>query len=148
MCLIISDFGNSLRKLSYNSFFDNYTNAIFSIKHTLNTGSAFGLFTDNSTSLAVFGFFVLAFITFYVYKYSQFENKLELISLTFFASGALGNLIERLRFGYVIDYVKLNFINFPVFNFFDTMITLGVILYFIYVLFSTVNKNGNSDKQG
>ncbi len=146
MSLILLDFGNSLRKLSYNSFFDNYSNPIFSITHTTNTGSAFGLFTNNSLSLAIFGVIVLCFLTYYIYKNITFEDKLELISITLFSSGALGNLIERLRFGYVIDYINLNFIHFPIFNAFDIMICLGVFLYFIFVLFDLRKSNGNFDK--
>ena len=143
MSLILLDFGNSLRKLSYNPFFDSYSNPVFSIKHTTNTGSAFGLFADNSMLLAIFGIVVIAFITFYIYKNITFENKLELLSVTLFVSGALGNLIERLKFGYVIDYINLNFINFPIFNSFDIMICLGVFLYFVFVFLDLRKDNGN-----
>ena len=68
------------------------------------------------------------------------------MSITLFSSGALGNLIERIQFGYVIDYINLNFINFPVFNMFDIMICLGVFLYFIFVVFDFGKEYGNSNK--
>ncbi|MBR2069557.1 MAG: signal peptidase II [Candidatus Gastranaerophilales bacterium] len=146
MCLILLDFGNSLRKLSFNSFFDNYSNPVFSIVHTTNTGSAFGMFSNNSIPLAVFGVIALVLLTYYVYKNIKFEDKLELLSITLFSAGALGNLVERAHFGYVVDYIKLNFTEFPVFNAFDIMICLGVFLYFLFVIFDLRKDYGNSDK--
>jgi len=146
MSLILLDFGNSVRKLSYNTSFENYSNPVFSVVHTNNTGSAFGLFSGNSIILAVFGIVVLAFLTIYVIKNIKFENKTELLSITLFSAGALGNLIERIHFGYVIDYIDLNFINFPVFNAFDIMICIGVFLYFILTVKDLRNEYGNSNK--
>ena len=146
MNLILLDFGNQIRKLSFNSYFDNYSNPIFSITHTTNTGSAFGLFSDNSIPLALFGILVISFLIYYIYKNVTFNDKLELTAITLFSSGALGNLIERIKFGYVIDYINLNFIDFPIFNAFDIMICFGVFLYFIFVIIDLKAENGNSDK--
>ena len=146
MSIILLDFGNQIRKLSFNPFFDNFSNPVFSIIHTTNTGSAFGLFSNNPLPLAIFGIIALSFLTFYVYKNVTFNNKLELLSVTIFAAGALGNLIERVKFGYVIDYIKLNFISFPVFNGFDIMICLGVFLYFLFVLFDLRKEHETSNK--
>ena len=143
MILILLDFGNSLSKLSYNPYLSDFSNPVFSIIHTTNTGSAFGLFKNNSFALAIFGIFALIFLTYYVYKNITFNDKLELLAITVFSAGALGNLIERVRFGHVIDYINLNFINFPVFNAFDIMICLGVFLYFIFVLQDLRKENGN-----
>jgi len=56
------------------------------------------------------------------------------LALTLFSAGTLGNVIERFKFGYVVDYIKLNFINFPVFNAFDVMICLGIFVYCLYIL--------------
>ncbi len=143
MILILLDFGNSLRKLSYNPYLSDFSNPIFSIVHTTNTGSAFGLFRNNSFPLAIFGIFALIFLTYYVYKNITFNDKLELLAITVFSAGALGNLIERVRFNHVIDYINLNFVNFPVFNAFDIMICLGVFLYFIFVLQDLRKEYGN-----
>ena len=71
----------------------------------------------------------------YVYKNVSFKDKIELFSLTVFMGGTLGNLFERINNGHVVDYIKLNFIDFPVFNAFDIMICLGVFLYVVFVLF-------------
>ena len=71
MTLILLDFGNSLRKLSYNPNLNDYSNPVFSIIHTTNTGSAFGFFEDKTFALAIFGIIALIFITYYVYNQDQ-----------------------------------------------------------------------------
>ncbi|MHA6603889.1 signal peptidase II [Aerococcus urinae] len=50
-------------------------------------------------------------------------------------AGAVGNFIDRVRLGYVVDMFKLEFMDFPVFNFADTCLSLGVIFFIIYLLF-------------
>lgn len=135
MSIIFWDFGNQLRKISYNSYFDDYKNPVFSIIHVDNTGSAFGLFQDSTFLLSVLGVIAVIIISFYVFKNISFKDKIELFSLTIFMGGTLGNLYERIKFGHVVDYIKLNFISFPVFNAFDIMICIGVFLYIVFVLF-------------
>ena len=137
MSIIFLDFGNQLRKISFDSFFDNYSNPVFSITHLNNTGGAFSLFQNNAKLLAIFSLIAIGLLTFYVIKNISLQEKSELLAITLFSAGALGNLIERIKFGYVIDYIKLNFINFPVLNAFDVMICLGIFIYVIFVLFDT-----------
>lgn len=57
------------------------------------------------------------------------------ISLSLLLGGALGNLIDRIHLGYVVDMFQLKFINFPIFNVADVFVTIGVILLFIDLLF-------------
>lgn len=135
MSLVLVDFGNQLRKISYNSFFEDFSNPIFSIIHTTNTGSAFSLFENHSQIIAYLGILILLFIILYVIKNIKLSDRTELLSITLFTAGTLGNIIERLTYGHVVDYIKLNFINFPIFNTFDIMICIGIILYTIFVLF-------------
>ena len=70
-----------------------------------------------------------------IFKNITFKDKIQLLALTVFSAGTLGNTIERLRFGYVVYYIKLNFIKFPVFNAFDIMICIGICLYCFYLFF-------------
>ncbi len=134
MGLILLDFGNQLKKISYNPYFQLKTNPVFSIVHVNNSGGAFSLFQNGAQILAILGIIVILFLIYYVYKNISFKDKFSLLSITLFSAGVLGNLIERIKFGYVVDYIKLNFINFPVFNSFDIMICVGIILYVIFVL--------------
>ncbi|MBR5305160.1 MAG: signal peptidase II [Candidatus Gastranaerophilales bacterium] len=133
MTIILLDFGNQIRKLSYSPYLTNADNPFFSINHINNSGSAFSLFQNQSAILAIFGILAVLFIAYQVIKKITFNDKLQLLSMTIFSAGALGNVIERIQFKYVIDYIKLNFINFPIFNAFDIMICVGIFLYCIYL---------------
>ena len=144
MTLIFLDFGNQLKRISYHSFFENMQNPIFSITHINNSGSAFSLFQNQAKILAIIGIIAVILIAIYVFKNITFNDKHSLLSLTLFSAGTIGNLLERLNQGFVIDYIKLNFINFPVFNSYDIMICLGIILYTIFVLFD--NKKAENEQ--
>lgn len=133
MTIVLLDFGNQIKKLSYSPYFENLNNPIFSITHTNNTGSAFSLFQNQTLALAIFGILIILFIAYQVFTNITFQNKLQLLSITIFSAGALGNVIERLQYKYVLDYIKLNFIDFPIFNAFDIMICIGIFLYCIYL---------------
>ena len=63
------------------------------------------------------------------------KNKLQNISLTLIFAGALGNAIDRIFRGFVIDFIETAFISFPVFNIADIAITIGAFLLVIYVIF-------------
>ncbi len=138
MSLILLDFGNQLRIISYH--FIPYNNPVFSIEYVRNTGSAFGLFQNQALILAIFGIIVLIFLIYYVITSLTFKDKLLLLSSALFSAGALGNAVERLKFGFVADYIKLNFIDFPVFNAFDVMICLSCFLYVIFIIFFQKDK--------
>ena len=141
MSIILLDFGNQIRKISYIDFFQNINNPFFSIQHAHNTGSAFSIFQNHAIILAYFGIALILFFSFYIIKYVKFSDKTILLSITLFSAGVLGNAIERLQFGYVVDYIKLNFINFPIFNTFDIMICTGCALYIIFSLFFQNKEN-------
>ena len=134
MTIILLDFGNQLRNISYYSSINSVHNSFLSITHLNNTGSAFSMFQNQAQILAYFGIFVVLFVAFQVFKNVTFNDKNQLLALTLFSAGTLGNIIERFKFGYVVDYIKLNFINFPVFNAFDVMICLGIFVYCLYIL--------------
>ena len=140
MALILLDFGNQLRKVFQNPLvIQKIDNPVFSIVNVNNTGSAFSLFQNSAEILAIFGILAIIFVGVYVIKFVSFEEKNKLLSLTLFSAGALGNAIERMQFGSVGDYFKLNFIDFPIFNAFDIMICTGIFLYCICILLEYKN---------
>ena len=145
MTVILLDFGNQIRKISHMSYLEKIDNPIFSIVHVNNTGSAFSLFQDHAKILAYWGIGVILFVAFQVFKNVSFKDKNNLLALTLFSAGTLGNIIERLQFGHVVDYIKLNFINFPVFNAFDIMICIGIFLYCLSIIIDIKKgKNGSN----
>ncbi len=99
-----------------------------------NTGAAFSILSGKTDILSVISLAVCIFLVFYLIKKKK-ENKLFIISLGMMLGGALGNLIDRLFRSFVVDYIELSFINFPVFNLADIAITLGAILLMVYMIF-------------
>jgi signal peptidase II len=89
-----------------------------------NTGAAFGLFQNGSLVFGIMAVVVSTFIILYFPKVPQ-DEKLMRVALSMQMAGALGNLIDRLRFsGHVTDWISVG--DFPVFNIADSSITVGV----------------------
>ena len=112
----------------------------FRLTHIHNTGAAFGLFQGQSFPLTVISLVGVAVLIAYtifiyrVYRHSPFLNyDLCKSALCLILGGTVGNLIDRLRFGYVTDFINFNL--WPAFNIADLAVTIGVIL-FAYFLFS------------
>ena len=93
--------------------------------HWKNTGVAFGMFQDSNLFFAALAWFVTAAIAFYFPRISRQDWPLRL-ALTLQFSGALGNMIDRLRVGYVIDFISVG--KFYIFNIADSAITIGVVV--------------------
>lgn len=80
----------------------------------------------------IFYFIWIATITGLTYSFFKFKSYYQKIFLILILSGAISNIIDRLRFGCVVDYIDLKF--FPVFNLADVYITLGVIFLIVFNL--------------
>jgi len=98
---------------------------IFHITLVLNTGAAFGLFKERNQFFIVSSFIVVALIFIYV-LFDKEKDIFKLSALGLILGGAIGNLIDRLLFGYIIDF--LDFRVWPVFNIADSAITVGSLL--------------------
>jgi len=118
-------------------------NAVFHLSLVYNRGAAFGIFKDQ-TNLFVFTS-VIAIILLSVALKNHLREKISSynLALALVLAGAMGNLIDRLHFGYVVDF--LDFRVWPVFNIADSAITVGAVLLGWHLLFSgkrdKVNKN-------
>ncbi|HDM37739.1 MAG TPA: signal peptidase II [Candidatus Omnitrophica bacterium] len=91
-----------------------------------NTGTVFGLFKGNNLFFIIVGFITVLIITIALFK-SRGRILSFKLCLVLVLSGAISNLIDRLRFGYVIDYIDLTI--WPVFNLADSAITVAVVLF-------------------
>lgn len=104
---------------------------IFSLTHIRNDGAGWSILSGKTVILIVFTAIVMIGILAYMIVKRKDISKLELFSLTLILSGGLGNLIDRIRmlteadFSGVIDYINLEFMSFPVFNFADICVTVG-----------------------
>lgn len=119
---------------------------VLSLTYVKNTGAAWGSFSDNTVFLTALVIIILVCISFYVYK-NKTNNIWFGAGITLVYSGAIGNLIDRFaRGGAVVDMIKTEFIDFPVFNFADCCVVIGAILFAIYIIFycddNKENKNG------
>ena len=108
---------------------------LFSLTHTYNTGAAFSSFQGMQwLFLVLFLLFTAAVIWDFVKKSMPF-TRLERWLIVCIYAGGLGNMIDRLRFGYVVDMIKTEFMDFPIFNVADSFITCGCILLIIHLVF-------------
>lgn len=112
-------------------------NGIFNLTLVHNTGSAFGMFRDEKfLFLIITPLIVLAVITYSMLQKNK--SSLLMICTSLIAGGAIGNYIDRLRLGYVVDF--LDFKVWPVFNVADSCIVIGSILMLVYVLYTNKEK--------
>ena len=98
---------------------------IFHISLVLNKGSAFGLFKGQRLLFVSLSTLVIFFICSYIWQKKR-QYSFVAFALGLILSGAIGNLIDRLAFGYVIDF--LDFRIWPVFNIADSAITIGTMI--------------------
>jgi len=103
-----------------------------------NTGASFSMMKNVTwfpTAVAIFAGLVAVAAVIYVLTRKYKMHWLEIVSIGLVVGGAIGNLIDRLRFGYVIDFIYVKLINFAIFNIADSALVVGAILLSIYVLF-------------
>lgn len=140
---VIKFFVNAnLKEVGSVSVIDN----LLSFTYVENNGVAFGSFAGNRWIFVVLTTALIAAILIYMFKKKP-KSKLFYTSVALVIGGGIGNLIDRIFYGYVIDYISLSFFP-PVCNFADYCITVGTVLLMIYVLFftSTGKKDLKNDK--
>lgn len=107
---------------------------IVELLHIRNTGGGFSILTGHTWILAVVTAALMAGIAALLIK-KAFPHPLAMWTLTVTLGGGLGNLIDRVRLGYVVDMFHLQFMNYPVFNVADILVVCGVIGFAVYYLF-------------
>ena len=106
---------------------------LFRLDFIKNNGAAFNIFSGSRIFLSIVSI-VFSIIIIYLILKKDFSNKLELYSYSFILGGTFGNGLDRILRGFVVDFISLNFLNFPVFNIADISINIGFILL-IYIIF-------------
>lgn len=128
---------NNLKPLGSVSVIDN----LFKLTYVENRGVAFGMFNDMRWFFVVLTSVLIAAIIIFMFI-KRPGGKLFYIAAGLIIGGGIGNLIDRILYGYVIDYLSLSFFS-PVCNFADYAITIGVVLLAVYVIFFTGYLNSN-----
>ena len=118
---------------------------ILNFIYVKNTGAAFSMFSDKTLVLGIISiiFCILVLLFWYFKKPS---HPLLKFALTLLFAGALGNAIDRILRGFVVDFIETSFIKFPVFNVADICITMGTVFFMVYLLFfdKDGHKNGET----
>lgn len=107
---------------------------VFSFYYVENTGASFGMLKGQRWLFVTLTLITLVAFGFWLIR-AKGAHRLARISVCLIAGGAIGNMFDRIVYGYVRDFIYFKLINFPVFNIADSALTVGVILLAIYVLF-------------
>ena len=130
--IILSDqFTKHIIDINHTSFI-NKDLLLFSIDYVKNYGAAFNIFNGNRIFLSSLSTIITLLLIYFI-LYKKNLSNLDLFSYSFILAGTIGNGIDRITNGYVIDFINLNFIDFPVFNIADISINIGLI-FIIYAL--------------
>jgi len=119
-----------------NKFFINKDFLIFKLDFVKNYGAAFNILSGNRVFLSLISIFFSILIIYLIFRKNTL-NTFDLFSYSFILGGTIGNGIDRIYKGYVVDFINLNIINFPVFNIADISINIG----FIFLLYNIFKKN-------
>lgn len=122
------------------SGYDGTNFGLISIEYVKNTGAAFSLFQRQTTFLIVISVIILvAFLSFILGIINKIKYP-DLILYAFMLAGVFCNLFERIIDGFVTDYIRLNFVTFPIFNLSDVFINIGAFLVICNILFNNEHK--------
>ena len=119
---------------------------LFNFTYVQNFGAAWSMFSGNGTFLLVMSFvFVSVLMVFYFLE--RKNGVLFHVGWALILGGAIGNLVDRIAFGYVRDFIQFDFWKaFPVFNVADIALTFGVILLLVYYAISLFKRRKNAGK--
>ena len=117
--------------ISLNTSF-SLVNGLLSLAYVRNYGAAWSMLIGQRLFFTVISVGALGFFAYYFKK--KYPAKLYSFAFALLIGGTLGNFLDRLRLGYVVDMFQLDFINFPIFNIADTALTIGVILLMLALL--------------
>ncbi len=99
-----------------------------------NTGAAFSLFSNATPFLAVVSAVMAVVLIVFLWKYRNIKSNLFRLSMCFIIGGAIGNLIDRVFLGYVVDMLEFSFVNFAIFNVADSFACIGAVMLAIFII--------------
>lgn len=107
-------------------------NNFFYLIYTKNNGAAFSILTGKRLFLIIITLLIIGSLIYYIIK-NEISSKIEILAFSLIIGGSLGNLIDRLVRGYVVDFISVKIFgyHFPIFNIADTLICIGVFILLI-----------------
>ena len=128
--ILIDQFTKYLMFYNYKIFI-NKDFLLFRLDFVKNYGAAFNIFSGSRIFLSVISIIFSILLIYLILRKNNLKS-IDLLSYSFILGGTIGNGIDRILKGFVIDFINLNIINFPVFNIADISINIG----FIFLLYS------------
>ena len=114
------------------------------LNYAENTGAAFGSFSGYTWILSVFTLVVIVAGLVYILR-GKVKFGVEYVCIALILAGGLGNLIDRISRGFVVDYIEPLFIDFAIFNFADILVTCSAVVLIIWMIYG-IYKDAKKDK--
>lgn len=114
----------------------NIINGVLELNYLENTGAAFGMLQNQKVFFIFVAIVILSAIAYVLFKMPD-DRKYRIlhILLSLIAAGAIGNMIDRIRYDYVVDFIYFVLINFPIFNVADIYVSISTLILIFLLLF-------------
>lgn len=119
---------------------------VLKLTYVENAGMAFGIHIGNESFFTIFTSLASLVILYLLYKLKSKHYSVQL-ALALILAGAIGNLLDRIIYGKVVDFIYIELIKWPVFNIADIAVTLGMIIWITQVLFYNDEKKQKSSEE-
>lgn len=113
--------------------------------HIENEGAAWGMFSEHRWVFMILSSVAIVAMIVFLCKYYK-RSRLMNIGIAMVLGGGIGNMIDRIAFGKVTDFLCFTFIDFPVFNVADSFVCIGAAVIAVYVIFFELKNGGTDDK--
>ena len=134
--IVLMDQSTKYLIFHYKKLFINKDFILFKLDFVQNYGAAFNIFSGSRIFLSLISIFFSIILIYLIFRKNTL-NSFDLYSYSFILGGTIGNGIDRIYKGFVVDFINLNIINFPVFNIADISINVG----FIFLLYNIFKNN-------
>lgn len=122
----------------------NIINGVLELNYLENTGAAFGMLQNQKAFFIFVAIVILSVIAYVLFKTPDDHKYTVLhVLLSLIAAGAIGNMIDRIRYDYVVDFIYFVLINFPIFNVADIYVSLSTAVLIFLLLFYYKEKDLN-----
>ncbi|MCR5254379.1 MAG: signal peptidase II [Acetatifactor sp.] len=109
---------------------------VFEFNYLENRGSAFGMLQNQKVFILFVGAIFMAVILFFLFRLPETKKFVSIhVLLSFIVAGGIGNMIDRVRFDYVVDFLYFKLIDYPIFNVADCYIVVATIVLFVLFIF-------------
>ncbi len=122
------------------AYYNNFDCTLFKIEYIKNYGAAFSLFHTHTAFLVFVSTLILIAAFYYIFLNIKKYTLSDLFFSSILCAGIICNLSERIVDGFVTDYIKLNFVMFPIFNISDIFICIGAFVLICNILFNNEKK--------